>query len=133
MVVIGGGLTGAEIAYDLELKGKHPAIVEAMNDIITTPSICLANSSYLRDYFEWKKVPLYLEHTVTEIGDGYVKIKGKDGSEKTIEADDVVLSIGYNPYPIAPTGRHVHVIGDAAKVGNLRSVIWGARALACKL
>ena len=133
VVVIGGGLTGAEIAYDLELKGKHPAIVEAMNDIITTPSICLANSSYLRDYFEWKKVPLYLEHTVTEIGDGFVKIKGKDGSEKTIEADDVVLSIGYNPYPIAPNGRHVHVIGDAAKVGNLRSVIWGARALACKL
>src|SRR5699024_5964141 len=70
VVIIGGGLTGSEIAYDLELKGKHPVIVEAMNDIITTKAVSLANSSFLRDYFKWKKVPLMLESKVTEISDG---------------------------------------------------------------
>ena len=43
-----------------------------------------------------------------------------------VKADSVILSVGYNPAPVAEKGRHVHVIGDAAKVGNLRTVIWGA-------
>ena len=29
VVIIGGGLTGCEIAYDLYLQGKHPTIVES--------------------------------------------------------------------------------------------------------
>ena len=30
-------------------------------------------------------------------------------------------------------GKHVHLVGDAEKVGNLRSVIWGAWDVAMKL
>ena len=75
VVIIGGGLTGCEIAYDLFLKGKHPVIVEAQNDIITTPGLCLANSSYLRDYFAWKKVPVLLESKVKKVSDGAVTVE----------------------------------------------------------
>ena len=35
--------------------------------------------------------------------------------------------------PVAPKAKHVHVIGDAAKVGNLRTVIWGAWDVCMKL
>lgn len=34
VVVIGGGLTGSEIAYELALQGKRPVIVEMKNDLV---------------------------------------------------------------------------------------------------
>ena len=133
VVVIGGGLTGCEIAYDLYLKGKKPQIVEMQDDLVTTPGICLANTSYLRDFFKTNKVPVYLETGVSEILDGSVIIKDKEGNTQTILADTVITSIGYNPAPLAKKGKHIHVIGDASSVGNLRSVIWGAWDTCMKL
>ena len=133
VVVIGGGLTGCEIAYDLYLKGKKPVIVEMQDDLITTKGICLANTSYLRDFFKTNKVPVYLETALSEISDGSVTLKDKDGKTFSVEADSVVLSVGYNPAPLTTKGKHVHVIGDASKVGNLRTVIWGAWDVCMKL
>ena len=57
----------------------------------------------------------------------------KKGKVFDVEADSVILSVGYNPAPVATKSKHVHVIGDAAKVGNLRSVIWGAWDIGMKL
>ena len=131
VVVIGGGLTGCEIAYELFLQGKKPAIVEMMDDLIVTPGICLANTSYLRDCFKANNLPVYLETGVREIKDGAVVVADKEGKTFEIEADSVILSVGYNPAPIETKG--VHVIGDAQKVGNLRSVIWGAWDVATKI
>ena len=133
VTVIGGGLTGCEIAYDLYLQGKQPTIVEMLDDLVTTPGISLANTSYLRDFFKTNKVPVHLETAVREIGEGYVTVAHKDGSEEKIEADSVILSVGYNPAPLAKKSAHVHVIGDAAAVGNLRTVIWGAWDVAMKI
>ena len=133
VVIVGGGLTGCEIAYDLFLKGKRPVIVEAQNDIITTPGLCLANSSYLRDYFSYKKVPVLLEHCVKKIEDGKVTVADKDGNTREIKADSVIVSVGYVPAPLAKKSAHVHIVGDAEKVGNLRTVVWKAWEVAEKL
>ena len=133
VVIIGGGLTGCEIAYDLYLKGKTPVIVEAQDDLITTKGICLANTSYLRDFFKTNKVEVHLESTVTEICDGKVLIKDKDGNIVEVITDSIIMSVGYTPAPLAEKGRHIHVIGDADKVGNLRTVIWGAWQVCMKL
>ena len=126
VLVVGGGLTGCEIAYDLYLKGKQPTIVEMQDDLITAKGICLANTSYLRDFFKANDVPVYLESSVCEIGKNSVTIKGKDGRLLNISADSVILSIGYNPEPLKAKGKNIHIIGDASSVGNLRTVIWGA-------
>ena len=133
VTVIGGGLTGCEIAYELYLQGKKPVIIEMQDDLITTKGICLANTSYLRDFFKTNKVPVYLETGVSSIENGKVIAKDKDGQTIEIESDTVVLSVGYNPTPLAAKGKHVHVIGDADKVGNLRTVIWGAWNVCMKL
>ena len=103
------------------------------DDLITTKGICLANTSYLRDFFKTNEVPVYLETALSEIGEGSVTLKGKDGNEFTVEADSVVMSVGYKPAPIAKKAKHVHVIGDASAVGNLRTVIWGAWDVCMKL
>ncbi|MBR4003100.1 MAG: FAD-dependent oxidoreductase, partial [Clostridia bacterium] len=132
VVVIGGGLTGCEVAYDLFLKGKNPTIVEARDDLMAVPGICLANSSYLRDYFNWKQVPIYLESSVQEIKDKTVVVKTKNGEEE-VKADSVILAIGYNPNPIAQKTKNVHIVGDANKIGNLRTVIWGVWDVCMKI
>ncbi len=133
VTVIGGGLTGCEIAYELYLQGKKPTIVEMQDDLITTPGVALANTSFLRDFFKTNKVPVYLETKTTEITDSSVTVMTKDGKTETIPADSVILSVGYKPAPLAPKSKHVHIVGDASKVGNLRTVIWQAWDVAMKL
>ena len=133
VVIVGGGLTGCEIAYDLYLQGKQPTIVEMKDDLIAVKGVCLANSSYLRDFFKTNQVPVYLETSLKEIGEGSVTVAGKDGTTRQIPADSVILSVGYRPAPLAPKGRHVHIVGDANKVGNLRTVIWRAWDVCMKL
>ena len=134
VAIIGGGLTGCEIAYDLCLKGKKPLVVEMAKDVITAPSICMANSQMLRDLLRYYKVDVYLESTVKEIGDNYIVIGTKDGDVK-VDVDNVILSVGYNSTPLVAEDEknHIHVVGDALKVGNLKNVIWKAYELAFKL
>ena len=131
VTIIGGGLTGCEIAYELYLQGKKPTIVEMQDDLITTPGICLANTSFLRDFFEANKVPVHLETSVCEIQDDGVVVKDKEGKQFKIDADSVVLSTGYRSNPITTKG--VRVVGDASSVGNLRTVIWQAWDVCMKL
>ena len=133
VVIIGGGLTGCEIAYELYLHGKKPTIVEMKNDLIAVTGVCLANSSYLRDFFNANKVPVHLETKLDEVYKDGVKVTDKNGKSFKIDADSVILSVGYKPAPLAPKAKNVHIVGDAAKVGNLRTVIWQAWDVAMKL
>ena len=133
VVVVGGGLTGCEIAYELYLQGKKPTIVEMQHDLIVSDKICLANTSYLRDFFAANKVPVHLETKLSEIREDGVTVVNKDGENFDIPADSVILSVGYTPAPLAKKKAHVHVIGDAHKVGSLRTVIWQAWDVAMKL
>ena len=133
VTIIGGGLTGCEIAYELYLQGKHPTIVEMLDDLVCTPGICLANTSFLRDFFKANKVPVHLETGVKEIKDGCVIAAGKDGKVVEIPTDSVILSTGYRCAPLAEKSKHVHIVGDASKVGNLRTVIWQAWDVCMKL
>jgi len=133
VTIIGGGLTGCEIAYELYLQGKKPTIVEMQDDLITTPGICLANTSFLRDFFAANNVPVYLETRLGEIHDDGVTVTDKEGKTFKIAADSVILSTGYRSAPLVNKGKHIHIVGDASKVGNLRTVIWQAWDVAMKL
>ena len=62
-----------------------------------------------------------------------ITLKDKEGNTFNVDADSVILSVGYRPAPIAKKSKHVHIIGDAAAVGNLRTVIWGAWDVCMKL
>ena len=133
VTIIGGGLTGCEIAYELYLQGKKPTIVEMMDDLVVTPGVCLANTSFLRDFFKANKVSVHLETKLSEIRDGNVLVSDKNGVTYEIPSDSVILSVGYKSAPLAQKAKHVHVIGDADKVGNLRTVIWQAWDVCMKL
>jgi 2-enoate reductase len=136
VVIIGGGLTGCEIAYDLALKGKKATIVEMQDDILKIMGLSAANSEMLREIIRYYGIEVRLSSVLGEInGDGVV-IKTENG-DAFIPADTVILSVGYNPYnpfggAASPTGN-THVIGDASAVGNLMTVIEQAYQVAYSL
>ncbi len=133
VAVIGGGLTGCEIAYELALQGKKPVIVEMKNDLIAQTGVCLANSSYLREWFALNQVPVYLETTLQAVGDGKITCKDKDGKSIQISCDSVISSAGYVANPLVESGKNVYLVGDCKEVGNLRTVVWRAYEVAMKI
>ncbi len=133
VAVVGGGLTGCEIAYELALQGKKPVIVEMKNDLIAQKGVCLANSSYLREWFALHQVPVYLETSLKKVAEDRILCEKKDGSKVEILCDSVISSAGYIPAPLEAKGKQVYLVGDCKKVGNLRSVIWGAYETAMKI
>ena len=132
VAVIGGGLTGCEIAYELALQGKHVSIVEMKDDLIAQTGVCLANSSYLREWFELYKVPVYLNTALKEVRDGSI-LSMQNNEKIEITCDSVISSAGYIPSPLTEKKKNVYLIGDCDKVGNLRTVIWKAYECAMKI
>ena len=132
VAVIGGGLTGCEIAYELALQGKHVSIVEMKDDLIAQTGVCLANSSYLREWFELYKVPVYLNTALKEVRDGSILCM-QNNEKIEITCDSVISSAGYIPSPLTEKKKNVYLIGDCDKVGNLRTVIWKAYECAMKI
>ncbi|MBR3257435.1 MAG: FAD-dependent oxidoreductase, partial [Eggerthellaceae bacterium] len=132
VVIIGGGLTGCEIAYELALQGKKPVVVEATEFIVGARGICMANSSMLRELLRFHQVPVHLSSTVASIGEDAVDVKTPDGI-LTLPADTVILSVGYlpdrrfadNKDPKKRPGnrKNLYFVGDCDTVGNLKTVI----------
>ncbi len=133
VAVIGGGLTGCEIAYELALQGKKPFIVEMVGDLIAQKGVCLANSSYLREWFALHEVPVYLETKLKEVRDGAVICTTKDGKDITLACDSVISSAGYIPTPLTKESSQIHLVGDCKQIGNLRSVVWRAYEVAMNI
>ena len=132
VVVVGGGLTGCEIAYELALQGKDVSIVEMQDDLIKQTGVCLANSSYLREWFELHNVPVYLNTSLKEVRDNEI-ICTKDNEEIIIPCDSVISSVGYVSNPLVSESSNIKLVGDCKQIGNLRTVIWRAYDVAMKI
>jgi 2-enoate reductase len=135
-VVIGGGVTGCEIAYDLARKGHNVALVEMVDDILRVPDLCAANSAMLRTLLDHYHVAVYTSARISDVTpSGVIIMQG--GETHVLLADIIITSIGYNSDKTlairAGDDPHVHVIGDAAQVGNVLGAIWDANDTALAL
>ncbi len=90
----------------------------------------MANTSYLRDAFEYYNVPVYTSTSTKSISNESVTIELENGSNQVIPSDKTIISIGYiNGTPFPCERENVHVLGDAAHVANLLSAIKSANDL----
>ena len=103
------------------------------DDLVAQKGVCLANSSYLREWFALHEVPVYLETTLKEVKDGAIVCTGKDGKDFEVACDSVISCAGYVPAPLVQKGKNVYLVGDCMAIGNLRSVIWRAYDVAMKI
>ena len=129
-VIVGGGLTGCEIAYELALNGRKVSVVEMLPDILQTPFLNPANSMMLRNLLTYYKVNLYKNSKVVSIGKEGVCIESK-GKQTEIPTDTVVIAAGYVPNhtlfdELIKLGVNAYNIGDSREVGNLLSVVENA-------
>lgn len=131
VIIIGGSLTGCEIAYELYNRGKQPVIVEMKNDLMAVKGLCLANSSYLRDFFKLKKVPVYLNTTLKSVTEKGVVVTDKNKKDISLEGDTVILCVGYVPQPLGTKTKYL--VGDCFEVGNIMTAVWRAWDVAMKI
>lgn len=140
VVVVGGGLTGSELAYDLaRYGGKEITLVEALPDILSAgPAVPQPVNMMLRDLLDYYKVDIRTNSRIKAVTDQGAVIEGTDGALAEITADDVVFCIGLKPNPsmrdeLMYSGIEVFEAGDGVAVGNIRTAISSAYEIAREL
>ena len=137
-VVIGGDLVGCETALWLAKKGVKTTIVEALPKLLAVNGpLCHANSEMLEALIPFSGIETVCSATVKSVADGKV-IAQKDGETVEIEADSVILCVGYrseNALYEAAAQKYpdVRLIGDANRVSNIMYAIWDAYEVASTL
>ncbi len=136
VVVVGGGLVGCEMALEYLQEGKRVAIVEALDHILSAGApIPLQNVQMLKDAFEYYHADIWESCRITEVNDQGAVIADKDGARTVLEADTVVMSVGFRPLPsmkeaLENLNIDVYQIGDGREVGSIMSAVWEAYEVA---
>jgi 2-enoate reductase len=138
VVVLGGGLVGCELALWLRNNGKEVTIVEALDGLLKLNGpLCFANSDMLLSLINHKKINILTNAKPVRTSDKGVTII-VNGKESELEADSVVLAVGYSPENILYQElkfeiEDLHLLGDARKVSNIMYAIWDAFEVASNI
>lgn len=130
-VIVGGGLVGLELALDLADKGKDVTVVEAMDKLLAVNGpICSANKEMLLELVPFKGIKSICGAKVTGFKDGKLSYV-KDGEESALEADSVILAVGYKEenslyQQLQFKVPNLYLLGDAKNVSNIMYAIWDA-------
>lgn len=140
VVVVGGGLTGSELAYDLACyEGRKVTLVEAMDDILSSgPAVPQPVNLMLRDLLDYYKVDIRTGNKIVAVNDEGAVIEAADGSKTVVSADNVVFCIGLKPnkslaQELMYSGIEVFEVGDGKGVGNIRTAVADAYEIARKI
>lgn len=129
VVIIGGGLVGCEMALDYAENGKEVTVAEALPEILSAgiPSP-IPNGQMIPDLFEHYHVNVLENHKLSAVKDGKAVLES-DGQEKVLEADSIVIAVGFRPAPsmaqeLAGCGAVVYEIGDGQEVSTILHAVW---------
>ena len=139
VVIVGGGMTGCELAYDLAREGKQVSIVEMAPDILMAgPPMPMANGMHLRLLLAANHVELLTSTKIAAVTDDGAVVENAEGERKTLEADTVILAMGLKPNAslaaeLQGEGVEVYEIGDGRQVVNIMNAIWDGYEVARNL
>lgn len=130
VVVVGGGMTGAETAISLAMEGKEVTLLEMMGPEMLLNGASLINRFSLQSLLMKHKVKVVPHTKVESFTDNGVRTINSRFQWKDYEADTVALAIGMKPRKDTVTAlRHlvpeteVYVIGDGHTVGNVYTAV----------
>ncbi len=129
VVVVGGGLVGCEIAYDLSMKKKDVTVVEGLDHILNGP-VPSINRQFLLDAFRYYGTKVKTGTMLSKVTDEGVFVTGENG-EMFLEADTVVIAVGFRLVPsmareLYGHGIEVYEVGDGKEVGDIYTSIGSA-------
>jgi len=136
VVVVGGGLSGCEVALWLSKQGKQVTIVEMLDDIIKAGDpICHANATMLKDLLVYNKVKIMTNTVLSEVTDKGVVVIDKSFAKQEIPADTVVIAVGLKAKSelydaLADKYTDIYLIGDAREPKKIMDAIWNAYEVA---
>ena len=128
VVVIGGGLVGCETAVGYAQAGKTVTVIEALPDILSAGiPVPESNEQMLRDLLAEGKVAIKTASRLSAVTETGVTLSTPNG-EETLEADTVVLAVGFTPRPsladdLLGSGLEVYQVGDGVKVGSVMTAV----------
>ncbi len=129
VVIIGGGLVGCEVAIWLAQQGKKSTIVEMMDGLLSSVFVSHANDMMLKDMIKFHGIDVKTNTSLLEIKDNGVETISSKFRKENIEADTVILAIGYVSdqklfNELQEIHPNVHLVGDSKKVQNIMYAIW---------
>ena len=98
VAIIGAGLVGAEMAYDMaKEEGKEVVLVDGLDDILSNDpdGVSFQTRWMLNELLDLHGVKKYMGHMLESINDQGCVLKSKTGELVQIEADSVVIAIGF--------------------------------------
>ena len=129
VMVIGGGLVGCEMALDYAQDGKEVMVAEALPNILSAGILSpIPNGQMIPDLFEHHHVTVLEKHRLSAVENGKVILES-DGQKKVLDADTVVIAVGFRPAPsmaqeLQGCGAVVYEIGDGQKVSTILHAVW---------
>ena len=154
VIIVGGGLTGCELAYIAGRQGKNVTLIERTETILNAFGLSAANYNMLMELLDFYKVRVIKNAVLQKVDNGVATVcetvknypnianramlmyaVDREGIPVTHElaADYVIVSVGYTSddelYSRA-NADNVHLIGDAKMPANVMEAIWTAYELA---
>ncbi|MBU3156639.1 NAD(P)/FAD-dependent oxidoreductase [Clostridium estertheticum] len=130
VIVVGGGLTGAESAIALAMDGKEVTLLEMMGQEALLNGASLINKFSLQSLLMKHHIKVVTNTKLEEITEKGIKTINSKFQWKEYEADTVVLALGMRPRKDKiEVLRHlipeteVYVIGDGHQIGNVYSAV----------
>lgn len=137
VVVIGGASSAAEAAIHLAREGHDVTMIHRKN-IIAYDLNPIRQRGLYNKYAHQNGVKIFKEATTTSIEDGLVHFIDKDGAERTVEYDDIIVTGGMEPNRDSAIAFHgtapaFYMIGDCKQAQNMRLAIRDAYAVAMQI
>ncbi|RLE12392.1 NADH oxidase, partial [Candidatus Aerophobetes bacterium] len=137
VVVVGGGLVGTEIALFLAEQGKDVSIVEMLDEIMK--DVATTDKLAYSEKIAKANIKIFTGQKLQEVKDNGVVIVSKNGDSTEIEADTVVIAVGFAPQKNIisefekNTGIEVYTIGDCVQPGKIFDAIHTAYKTALRI
>ena len=133
VVIIGGGMVGCETAEFLASKGKKVTIVELLSRIAR--DIGITNRRAMRERIQEAGIAVLTSAETQGISETEITVE-VEGKMQTIEADTVVISVGFKPNSNLTESLEgkvpvLNTIGDSKEPGKILGAIHDGWRIGC--
>ncbi len=135
-VIVGGGATGCELAYELADPLRSITLCEQLPEL--APELFHANRDMIIDGLRKRNVRILTNCKLETIAVDGVVLKSSDGSKSFLKTDTVIVSVGMKSEngllgELAGVVDEVYAIGDCVSPRKVKDAVWDAYKTAASL